>query len=334
MKRPWKLAVTGDHAATDGSTTFGDIGLDRLAEHGIEWSVVSTDGSPLNPGDLEGFDAVLLFGGLPLGKDQLEGVTTLRHVARFGAGFDQVDLAICNARGITVTNAPTGLRVPMAHTALTFLFALAHNLLPKDRLVREGRWDRKAEYQGTGLMEATVGMIGLGGIGQQTARQLRALNLSVVAWNRSPQPEFCTEIGIEQLCLKEVLTRSDYLIITVASNQETHHLIGRNELELMKESARLINLARGAVVDEEALVNALQEGSIAGAGLDVFATEPLPETSPLIGMENVVLSPHALCWTDDFSRNTGNEVLEGIIAVAQGDTPSNVVNTPGTPGEA
>lgn len=329
MNRPWRLAVTGDHATADGSTTFGDIGLARLAEWGVAWSVVAADGSSLRPAELQGYDAVLLLGNMALGEEQLEGVTTLRHVARFGAGFDQVDLTACDARGITVTNAPTGLRVPMAHTALTLLFALAHNLLPKDRLVREDRWDQKAEYRGPGLMEATVGMIGLGGIGQETVRHLRALNLNVVAWNRSPRSEFCAEVGVEQLSLDDVLTRSDYLIITVASNEETHHLIGHDELERMKDSTRLINLARGAVVDEEALVNALREGSIAGAGLDVFAVEPLPQTSPLLSMEQVVLAPHALCWTDDFARNTGKEVLDEIIRIAQCGTPTSVVNAPG-----
>ena len=196
MSTPWKLAVTADYAEADGSTIYGDIGLCGLAQDGIDWSLVET---PILPGALEGYDAVLLLSGTPLGRAQLEGVTTLRHVARFGAGFDAVDLEACDARGITVTNAPTGLRVPMAHTALTFLFALAHSLLPKDRLVREAAWDRKAEHRGPGLGESTIGMIGLGGIGRETVRQLRALDLEVVAWNRSPRPEFCAEVGIEQI---------------------------------------------------------------------------------------------------------------------------------------
>ena len=255
MSTPWKLAVTADYAEADGSTIYGDIGLCGLAQDGIDWSLVEM---PIRPGALEGYDAVLLLSGTPLGRAQLEGVTTLRHVARFGAGFDAVDLEACDERGITVTNAPTGLRVPMAHTALTFLFALAHSLLPKDRLVREADWGRKAEFRGPGLGAATIGMVGLGGIGQETVRQLRALDLEVIAWNRSPRPEFCAEVGIEQLELDEVISRSDHLILTVAANSGTRHLIGARELAMMKDTAFLINIARGAVVDEQALITALQ----------------------------------------------------------------------------
>lgn len=328
--RPWKVAVTGDYADVDGSTIYGDIGLDQFAGHGIEWSIVSAGGSPLRGEELEGYDALVLLGSLALGEEQLQGVTTLKHVARFGAGYDQVDLAACDARGITVTNAPTGLRVPMAHTALTFLFALAHNLLPKDHLVREAQWDRKALYRGPGLATATVGMIGLGGIGQETVRQLRALGLEVVAWNRSPRPEFCAEVGITQLELDEVLERSDYVILTVSATPETRHLIGARELDLMKDSAALINIARGGVVDEQALITALQDGTIAGAGLDVFEVEPLPADSPLIALENVVLAPHSLCWTKDFTDNTAAEMRSEVIAMATGERPRNVVNSPQT----
>lgn len=329
MSSPWKLAITADYAEADGSTIYGDIGLGTLADHGIEWSPVGEAGRDLTAEELRGFDALLLLSGTPFGQAQLEGGTTLKHVARFGAGYDSVDLEACAAAGITVTNAPTGLRVPMAHTALTFLFALAHSLLPKDRLVREAAWDRKAEHRGPGLAEATIGMVGLGGIGRETVRQLRALGLEVIAWNRSPRPEFCAEAGIEQLPLDEVIARSDYLILTVASAPGTCHLIGARELALMKDSAFLINIARGAVVDESALVTALQEGAIAGAGLDVFEVEPLPASSPLLALENVVLSPHALCWTADFAAATGTEVLGEVTAVAAGRTPQNVVSAPG-----
>ncbi|GAA1488880.1 NAD(P)-dependent oxidoreductase [Brachybacterium sacelli] len=328
MSAPWKLAVTADYAEADGSTIYGDIGLGTLAEHDIEWSLVGDGERELRGDELEGFDAVVLLSGTPFGRAQLEGVTTLKHVARFGAGFDSVDLAACDTRGITVTNAPTGLRVPMAHTALTFLFALAHSLLPKDRLVREAAWERKAEHRGPGLASATIGVVGLGGIGQETVRQLRALDLAVIAWNRSPRPEFCVETGIEQLAFEEVIARSDCLIVTVAANAGTRHLIGARELAAMKDSAFLINIARGAVVDEPALVTALNEGTIAGAGLDVFEVEPLPADSPLIALENVVLSPHSLCWTADFAEATGAEVLGEVIAMAQGTAPSHVVNAP------
>ena len=275
----------------------------------------------------EGFDALFLLSGTPFGSAQLEGVTTLKHVARFGAGFDSVDLAACDAAGITVTNAPTGLRVPMAHTALTFLFALAHTLLPKDRLVREADWDRKAE-SGPGPRHGHDRDDRAGRDRPGDHAPARALNLEVIAWNRSPRPEFCAEVGVEHLDFDEVIARSDYLIVTVAANSGTRHLIGAPELARMKDSAFLINIARGAVVDEPALITALQDGTIAGAGLDVFEVEPLPASSPLIGLENVVLAPHSLCWTKDFAESTGAEALGEAIAIASGNSPRNVVNSP------
>lgn len=326
MSRRWRLAVTGDGARADGSTIHGDIGLHQLAEYGIDWSLVAVEGKDLTPQELDGYDALLLMGGLALGEEQLGEAPTLQHVVRFGAGYDQVDLEACTRHGILVSNAPTGLRVPMAHTALTFLFALAHNLLPKDRLVREARWGDKATLRGPGLAAARIGVLGLGGIGQETVRQLRALNLEVVAWNRSPRPDFCAEVGIQQLEFDQVLASSDYVIVIVAAAPGTQGLIGERELALMKPTAALINIARGSVVDEKALVDALRSGGIAGAGLDVFEVEPLPANSPLIEMDNVVLAPHALCWTKDFTDGTAAEVRAEIIAMSQSERPRNVVN--------
>lgn len=326
MSTPWRLAVTGDFAHPDGSTVYGDIGLGDLADQGIEWDLVAADGSALQPAQLQGHDALLLLGAMAVDEATLEGVTTLRHIARFGAGYDAVDLDACTRHGIVVTNAPTGLRAPMAHTALTLLLALAHNLLPKDHLVREGAWDRKAELHGPGLLHATVGVVGLGGIGRETVRALRALGIQVLAWNRTPRPEFCEDAGIEQVGLDELLRRSDYAVLTVAAAEGTHHLIGERELRLLGPGSHLVNIARGSVVDEPALVAALQDGTIAGAALDVFETEPLPTDSPLITMENVVLAPHALCWTRDFVDATAAEVRGEILALAQGRGPRHAVN--------
>lgn len=327
LEHPWRLVVSGDLAEADGTTMYGDIGLDQLAAAGVDWRVAGSEEEGLRAEDLADADAVLLLGQLPITAENLEG-TSLRHVARFGAGYDKVDLAACEERGIIVTNAPRALREPMAHTALTLLFALAHNLLPKDHLVREGTWEKKSQLHGHGLLRATIGVVGLGGIGQQTVRLLRALGLDVVAWNRSPRPEFCAETGIEQVELEDLLRRCDYVVLTVAAAPETHHLIGAPELTALGPHGYLVNIARGSVVDEQALIAALQDGTIAGAGLDVFETEPLPTSSPLIGLENVVITPHSLCWTEDFVAASSAEVRGEILAVARGQEPQNPVNSP------
>ncbi|MBK0332898.1 dehydrogenase [Brachybacterium sp. MASK1Z-5] len=324
----WRLAVAAEGIDASGRTIHGDIGLGSLAEHGIDWSPIDIAQQELTADGLRGFDAVLLMGESPFGEEQLGDDPTIKHVARFGAGYDQVDLEACARRGIPVTNAPTGLRVPMAHAALTLLFALAHNLVPKSQLVHTGRWDQRAGLRGHGLASSTIGVVGLGGIGRETVRLLRGLGLEVMAYNRTPRPEFCAEQGVEQVELPELLRRSDFAILTVSSNAQTRHLIGARELEELGADGHLINVARGAVVDEPALVEALREGTIAGAALDVFETEPLPMTSPLLELDNVLLTPHSLCWTSDFTAATGAEVLGEVIAVAEGRAPAHLVNDP------
>lgn len=325
---PWRLAVAAEGINETGRTIHGDIGLGSLAEHGIDWSPIDVAQQELTAEALRGFDAVLLMGESPFGEEQLGEDTSIKHVARFGAGYDQVDLEACARRGIPVTNAPTGLRVPMAHAALTLLFALAHNLVPKSQLVRTGRWDQRAGLRGRGLASSTIGVVGLGGIGRETVRLLRGLGLEVIAYNRTPRPEFCAEQGIEQVELAELLRRSDFAILTVSSNAQTRHLIGARELEQLGADGHLINVARGAIVDERALIEALREGTIAGAALDVFETEPLPTSSPLLDLDNVLLTPHSLCWTADFTAATGAEALGEVIAVAEGREPAHRVNDP------
>ena len=322
---PYRVAVTRAFAEPDGSTIFGDIGLDRLTEAGIEWQTLAAPSSRIDAHELEGFDSVLVLGAERFDADSIPAGGRLKHVGRFGAGYDAVDVEACAAAGITVTNTPEAVRRPMADTALTLLFAVAHNLLIKDDLVRTGRWDERADWRGLGLRDRTVGIVGLGGIGLETARLLRALGLTVAAYNRTPKPEEAAELGIALLPLDELLAVSDYVVVTVAATPGTAGLIGERELQLMKPTAYLINIARGSVVDEPALIEALRARRIAGAALDVFEQEPLPQDSPLIELPNVVLAPHSLCWTDDFTASVSASLREAVIDMSQGREPRHVV---------
>jgi D-3-phosphoglycerate dehydrogenase len=322
----YRVVITRGYAEPDGSTIFGDIGLHRLTDAGIEWQVLTDEVPELRPDQLADADAVLVLGHERVSAASLPDGGRLRHVARFGAGFDAVDVAACTARGIVVTNTPDAVRRPVTDAALTMLFALAHNLLPKDRLVREGRWDLRARWQGTGLRSATIGLVGLGGIGQEVAERLRALDLPVIAYNRSDRSARARELGVRMAPLEEVLASSDHLVVTVAANAGTRHLIGASQLDAMRPTATLINLACGSVVDEEALVARLADGRLRGAGLDVFDREPLPVSSPLTTLDNVVLAPHSLCWTDDFAGAVSTSVIGALIDVAEGRAPRHPVD--------
>ena len=321
----YRVVITRGYAEPDGSTIFGDIGLERLTRAGIEWSVLEEQVAELRPDQLADADAVLVLGHERVSVGSIPPGGRLRHVARFGAGFDAIDVAACAERGVVVTNTPNAVRRPVADAALTMVFALAHNLLPKHRLVQEGRWDRRATWQGTGLGSAVIGVVGLGGIGREVCVRLRALDLTVVAYNRSDRAAEARALGVRTADLDTLLARSDHVIVTVAANAGTRHLIGARELDLMKPTSTLINLARGSVVDEQALIARLADGRLRGAGLDVFDVEPLPTSSPLVTMDNVVLAPHSLCWTDDFSSAVSGAAIQALVDVSRGERPAHPV---------
>ncbi|GAA3569252.1 NAD(P)-dependent oxidoreductase [Amycolatopsis ultiminotia] len=324
----YRVVLTRGYAEPDGSTVFGDIGLSRLTEAGLSWRVLDDAVEELQQRQLEDADAVLVLGHERVSAASIPSSGRLRHVARFGAGFDAVDVDACTRRGVVVTTTPDAVRGPVADSVIALLYALSHNLVMKDRLVREGRWGERGAWQGPGLTGATVGIVGLGGIGMETARRVRALGLRVLGYNRSDRRQAAAEIGVEAVALADLLRRSDYVVVTVAGNAGTRHLLGDAELALLRPSARLINVARGSVVDEEALVRRLRDGRIAGAGLDVFAEEPLNPGSALTTVDSVVLAPHSLCWTDQFSAAVSASALDALIAVSRGQRPRTALNTP------
>jgi phosphoglycerate dehydrogenase-like enzyme len=257
----------------------------------------------------------------------------LRHIARFGVGYDSINIAHCTEAGVLVTNTPLAVQRPMAYAVLAMLMALAHNIVQKDRIARSGDWAEKSEWRGVGLDRSRIGIIGFGGIGQEVARALRLLGLEVVVSNRSDKSEEAAAIGARQLPFEELLATSDFIIPVVPANAATFHLIGEAELKTMKPTARLINLARGSIVDEQALIVALRDETIAGAGLDVFEREPLPADHPLTTLNNVILSPHSLCWTDSFVSDVATSAIEAIIDVSQGRLPAHLINSEAALGE-
>lgn len=322
----YRVAITADVHTAAGSEAFPGSGLLDADLPGIELVVLDELLPEVEPAQLEGFDALVLSGGCAVTARTLEGAPQLRHVARFGSGYDSVDVDACTHHGVQVTNTPEAVREPMALAGLAMLLGVAHNLVQKDAIARTDRWDERSRLQGPGIEDATVGIIGFGGIGRETARLVRAVGADVLVHNRSDRSAQAAELGARQVELDELLTASDYVIVTVAYTADTHHLIGATELGRMPKHARLINMARGNVVDEAALIAALEAGAIAGAGLDVFAQEPVDPANPLLRMQNVTVTPHALCWTDSFARRVGRSVLDAVADIAAGREPAHLVN--------
>jgi D-3-phosphoglycerate dehydrogenase len=214
----------------------------------------------------------------------------------------------------------------VAVAALTFLLALAGKLLTKDRLTREGRWSEKLDHMGVGLTGRTLGVIGLGNTGREVFRMAAPLEMRHIGHDPYVDAAAATGYGIEWLPLDELLRQADFVCLCCNLTEETRHLINASRLAQMKPTAYLINVARGPIVDQQALTAALQRRSIAGAGLDVFEQEPVDPADPLLKLDNVVLSPHALCWTDECFLGNGRSACQSIVDVAQGRVPRHVVN--------
>ncbi len=323
----FSVGVTADFRPTGagGATSWGDIGLAELEDAGIGWRFLEDTGDRLGAADVAGLDAVLV-GAPAVDAGTVEGTDRLRLVARFGVGYDQVDVGACTAAGVAVTITPDGARRPVAGAALAMVLALQHNLVVKDRLVRQGRWQDKTAWHGRGLSGACVGMVGLGNIGTETVALMRPFGVEVLAHDPRRSAEHAAAAGARLVPLEELLRSADVVVLTAALTPETHHMIDAAALALMKPTALLVNMARGPLVDTDALVAALASGTIAGAGLDVFEVEPLPADHPLTAMDTVVLAPHALSWTDEMALGNGRSAMAAVLAAAGWRAPAHLVD--------
>ena len=258
----------------------------------------------------------------------LDACPGLKVVANFGVGFNNIDVAAATTRKIPVTNTPGVLTDATADIAFALLMAAARRVGEGERLVRSRQWTgwNPIQLLGADIAGATLGLIGFGRIGKAMAKRARAFDMRLIYWNRtrlSASEEAGT--GATYAPMDEVLRQSDFVSLHVAYNPETHHLLGEKQFALMKPTALVINTARGAVIDEAALVRALQAKRIAGAGLDVFEREPLLEAG-LYECENAVLAPHLGSATIGTRTKMGMIALENLLAVCAGQRPPNCVN--------
>jgi D-3-phosphoglycerate dehydrogenase len=316
----FRVGVTRDFLKPDGTPGFGDIGLDLFAGTGVSWEFLPAAGPEVAPEHARDYDGLLVLAP-KVSARTVAGADRLKVVARFGVGYDNVDVPACTRAGVLLTITPDGVRRPVAVAALTFLLALSHKLLVKDRLTRTGRWAEKLEHTGQGPTGRTLGIVGLGNIGRELAALARPFGLRVVAHD-----PWAAAADVPLLPLADLLRQSDYVCLCCALTPDTHHLINAERLALMKRTAYLINVARGPIVDQAALHEALAARRIQGAALDVFEQEPVTPDDPILGLDNVILAPHAVCWTDECFALNGRSAIASLIDVARGLVPKNVVN--------
>jgi phosphoglycerate dehydrogenase-like enzyme len=330
MDQTFRVGLTRDLGKPDGSPAFGDIGLDLLdAAPGVSWEFIEAGRAGYQPElsaeQVRDYDAILVLKP-KVTAATVEGADRLAIVARFGVGYDSVDVEACTANGVLLTITPDGVRRPVATAVMTLLLALSQKLFVKDRLTREDRWGDRPDHMGTGLTGRTFGVVGLGNIGRDIFHLAAPFGMRHLTADPYATPEQATAAGAELVDLETLLRSSDFVSINCPLGPETHHLIDAERLASMKPTAYLINTARGPIVDQRALFAALQARRIAGAGLDVFDPEPPDPSDPILQLDNVIVTPHALCWTDECFRGNGQSACRSILEVAAGRTPQYVVN--------
>jgi phosphoglycerate dehydrogenase-like enzyme len=311
----------------DGSANFPTYDLGALgAGDGVDISYFESH-SPLRAGVIERFNTIVLLGERFDG-DSVPDTGTLIHLARMGVGYDTIDVDLCTASDIVLTITPEAVRRPMAVATLTYLLALAGNLIAKDRMTRQGPegWARRVHHHGTGLRGRVLGIVGLGNIGSEVARLAAPFGLRIIASDPYIDPAHAASLNVELVSQEELFKTADFVSLNCPLTDETRHLANAETLAMMKPSAFLINTARGPVVDQQAIYEALKTKQIAGAGLDVLVPEPTPADEPLNQLDNVIMAPHALGWTDEIWATMAAVNEAAIRAIMAGKTPDCAVN--------
>jgi phosphoglycerate dehydrogenase-like enzyme len=326
MSEPFRVGYTWDFLKSDGSIGWGDIGMAQYEGiPNLEVEFLPEHPMVLPAELVQDYDALAVLAPR-ITADLLDNVPRLALVARFGVGYDSVDIEAATRNGIAVTITPNGVRRPMAAMALTMILALSHRIIEKDRITRNGEWSRKLDYMGYQVTGKTLGIIGLGNIGRELLTLIAPFGMRVLAYDPYVSSSQAASSGAELASLDQLLAESDYVVILCKLTDETYHLIDAARLAQMKPTAFLISIARGPIVDEPALVEALQNGTIRGAGLDVFEQEPPDPDNPLFALDNVIVAPHALCWTEESAMGIGTSVIESVLAVREGQVPPGLVN--------
>jgi len=303
---------------------------EEIAEAGVrllqDHFEVDVDGdSPLED-RIADYDAIVIRSATKLTGDLIERATNLKVIGRAGVGVDNVDVDAATRRGIVVANAPESTVVSAAEHTIGLLVALARNIPQAHAALKQGRWERKT-YGGVELADKTLGVLGFGRIGQQVARRASGLGMRVVAYDPFVAPERFRELGVDRLEKPDdVYAVADFLTLHLPLTPETTHSLDASAFAKMRDGVHLVNAARGELVDEDALLDALRTGRVGGAALDVFSAEPY--SGPLLELDNVVVTPHLAASTEEAQDRAGLIIAEQVVAALEGGLVSNAVNIP------
>lgn len=272
------------------------------------------------------YDGMIVRSATKVTARVVENAARLKVVGRAGVGVDNIDIPAATSKGILVVNAPGGNTIAAAEQTMAMMLALSRNIPRACATLRAGKWDKKA-FMGVELRDKILGVVGLGRIGSAVAKKAQGMDMNVVAYDPYITEEKAELLGIKLLSLEDVFRQADFITVHIPLTKETKHIVGEKAFSLMKEGVRVINCARGGVVDEQALYNAMKAGKVAGAALDVFEKEPNTD-SPLYEFDNFIATPHLGASTKEAQLSVAVDVSESIVAALKGDFVKNTVNIP------
>jgi len=276
---------------------------------------------------IKDYDALIVRSATKVNKDIISAAAKLRVIGRAGVGLDNVDLEAATQKGIIVMNTPAGNTISTAEHTMSMILALSRNIPIANASMKKGEWKR-SKFMGVELYNKSLGVVGFGRIGKEVAKRALSFGMKVLAYDPFLSKEVAESLGVEVVELKRILEEADYITFHTPLTDETKHMISAKELEIMKDGVRLINCARGGIIDEQALINAVKSGKVAGAALDVFETEPLPADSELLKLDNVVTTPHLGASTEEAQVNVAIEVAEIVRDALLGKGIRNAANYP------
>ncbi len=326
MTKKFRIGITRD-AITANGTVFGEEAMRVLDDPAVEWEFLPEKVPELTAEHGATYDALCVMSAKVTPTTLSSANRKVKLIARFGVGYDSVDVTACTQNGVMLTITPDGVRRPVAVSVIAFVLALAHRMFLKDRLTREGRWSEKGNYLGGGLMGRTLGVIGVGNIGKEVLRLAQPFGMRLLGCDPHVPQSAVASLNVTMVDKDRLLREADFISVNTLLDENTRGLIGAREFALMKPGAYLINTARGPVVVETALIEALVTNRIAGAAIDVFEKEPVAADNALLKLENVILAPHAICHTDECMSLLGQGAFRASVDLAHGRKPHLIVNT-------
>ncbi|MCE2438721.1 MAG: dehydrogenase [Candidatus Latescibacteria bacterium] len=325
--RVFRVALTADFYDSEGACRFRDMGLALFDSHAhIQTSVFDVHRPEIGAEQVADVQGVVVLTPA-VTAETVSASEDLLAIVRFGVGYDSVDVGACTEANVVVLITAGAVDRSVAEATVGWMIALTHHMRVKDRLVRTGGWDARTRYMGSELRDRTFGAVGLGGIARETVRLLGTFGMNPpLAFDPYVDPDEAGKLGVALVSLQELMAASDFVSVHCPLTRETEGLIGRQELSAMKRGAYLINTARGGIVDEDALFDALETGAIAGAALDCFAEEPVVEPQRFGKFDNVLLAPHSVAWTGELFRDIGRAACRSMVDLSLGTRPHGVVN--------